>query len=435
MNTPSWYWNTSTASWQTAAYDGTGGFATPPGNYTVMAVSTLNNVRENYRNVGADYTGKTVSATYAITIAGSPVLIDFNANPPAGDAPLTVRFNVTRNVTSPTRWNWRFGDGGRFNTSVSAQRNTTHLYANPGVYTVNLSITNASGTYSTSKPAYINVTPVQPFTVSGTVYYTGAKTGTIHIEIYNQTLAGGLLPSATVTLPSPGSYTIPAPNETCWMLAWMDVGDKGYQGTDDPVGSPVNKSMEYRPDTIVAKGNVTGIDITLYEIAHTDSAQFQITADSTAHAQNNSLSHGIYPVESDRGLNINGNPDGVFIIDTMNVKVTGSNFTTADPSAVGNSTRSPVELSGRYALQPWNPMDVGWWGVDSPGETRDIPISLNRKVNQSVFSEPGYQKFRFNVSFENTSGDWIYGRISTGGNYSGTNTSLLTGASRPMPRC
>jgi PKD repeat protein len=156
VNIPSWYWNTSTASWQTAAYDGTGGYATPPGTYTIRAVSILNNMRDNYRNAGNDFTGKTVSPIYTITLFEGAV--NFTANTTTGVTPLTVRFNITQTVISPTKWNWTFGDGVNFITTVSTQRNATHTYSTSGLYTVNLTVTNATGSYMALKPAYINVT-------------------------------------------------------------------------------------------------------------------------------------------------------------------------------------------------------------------------------------------------------------------------------------
>ena len=209
------------------------------------------------------------------------------------------------------------------------------------------------------------------------------------------------------------------------MIAWMDVGSKGYMTGDDPWGSPINKSVLYRPDTIVVKANTTGIDITLYEIAVTNYGQFMISDSKVAFTDNNSLMHGEYPVELSRDLNINGDNSGAFIIDNMKIRVTGSNIAFADSNAVWNSTSVKWHYPDRYPLQPGNPMDVGVWTLDTQGVTEDIPISIARRVNQSIFSAPGYQRLRFNASFENTTANFTYMRISTGGNNSFCNSSLL----------
>ena len=48
-------------------------------------------------------------------------------------------------TNSPSSWSWNFGDGG-----TSTQQNPQHTYSNPGNYTVNLTVTNATGFNSTS---------------------------------------------------------------------------------------------------------------------------------------------------------------------------------------------------------------------------------------------------------------------------------------------
>jgi hypothetical protein len=50
----------------------------PEGTYTVSAESTLNNMKANYRMYGADYTGKTVSQAYTITLVTDRVKIEAN---------------------------------------------------------------------------------------------------------------------------------------------------------------------------------------------------------------------------------------------------------------------------------------------------------------------------------------------------------------------
>jgi len=74
VSTALWTWGeTSTPaapySWDTNALDpSTGLYEYPAGTYTVWAESLLNNMKENYRINGADYTGKTVSRICTITL-------------------------------------------------------------------------------------------------------------------------------------------------------------------------------------------------------------------------------------------------------------------------------------------------------------------------------------------------------------------------------
>lgn len=47
---------------------------------------------------------------------------------------------------TPTAWSWDFGDGG-----TSTARNPSHAFANPGTYSVSLTVSNASGSNSVSR--------------------------------------------------------------------------------------------------------------------------------------------------------------------------------------------------------------------------------------------------------------------------------------------
>ncbi|HII98396.1 MAG TPA: PQQ-binding-like beta-propeller repeat protein [Methanoregula sp.] len=156
VNVQPYFWGSSgTYSWKTNATDN--GIALyPDGTYTVQAESTLNHMKDNYKNAGADYTGKTVSAIYTITLAsgtGAPVA-GFAATPTSGTAPLTVVFTDT-STGSPTEWNWTFGDGDATNATV---QNPVHTFVTAGTYTVSLNATNAGGSNTTVRIGYITAT-------------------------------------------------------------------------------------------------------------------------------------------------------------------------------------------------------------------------------------------------------------------------------------
>ena len=48
------------------------------GTYTISAESNLNNMKDNYKSGGADYTGKTVSQAYTVTLVSDTVKIEAN---------------------------------------------------------------------------------------------------------------------------------------------------------------------------------------------------------------------------------------------------------------------------------------------------------------------------------------------------------------------
>ncbi|MFA5212926.1 MAG: PKD domain-containing protein, partial [Methanoregula sp.] len=85
--------------------------------------------------------------------AGSPTapVASFTASPTTGTAPLAVTF-TDASANTPTSWLWDFGDG-----STATTQNATHTYTTFGTYTVNLTVTNAAGSNTTTKTGYISV--------------------------------------------------------------------------------------------------------------------------------------------------------------------------------------------------------------------------------------------------------------------------------------
>jgi len=84
---------------------------------------------------------------------------DFIGEPVSGSAPLTVLFNDTSIGADITAWSWTFGDGNVTNATL---QHPVHSYIEAGLYNVSLAVTNASGTNTTEKLAYINVIAAEP---------------------------------------------------------------------------------------------------------------------------------------------------------------------------------------------------------------------------------------------------------------------------------
>ncbi|HPQ75772.1 MAG TPA: PKD domain-containing protein [Methanoregulaceae archaeon] len=116
----------------------------------------------------------------AVTVVTTPVA-SFYGEPTEGTAPLLVQFTDTSDG-NPKKWLWQFGDG-----SYSFQQNPYHLYRNPGIYTVKLTVTNSAGSDTVTMTDYIVVTslPVADFSANRTsgvvpmaVQFTDKTTGT-----------------------------------------------------------------------------------------------------------------------------------------------------------------------------------------------------------------------------------------------------------------
>ena len=134
----SWYWDFGDGINSKHAMNATHTF-TKPGNYTVGL--TVENTEGNSTATKPGY--------IVVTDPNAPGA-NFNSNVTEGYAPLTVQFNdISQKATSRT---WDFNGDGQ---PESSDLNPVYVYANPGTYTVNLTVNNENGT--ASKTAAINV--------------------------------------------------------------------------------------------------------------------------------------------------------------------------------------------------------------------------------------------------------------------------------------
>jgi PKD repeat protein len=129
---------------------------------TASGIAAAGLYANNGTAAGTPPSGPAVSATDPSHYYGVvPVEAGFEANAPGGTAPLTVQFTDASSGDGLAGWSWDFGDGG-----TSTEQSPVHVYADPGTYTVTLSITGASGTDSETKIDCITVTSgVQVLTV------------------------------------------------------------------------------------------------------------------------------------------------------------------------------------------------------------------------------------------------------------------------------
>jgi PKD repeat protein len=118
-----------------------------PGTYTV----TLSVIGQS----GSD------SVTKTLVVNGQPAVdlnADFGYTPsnPDNFAPLLVAF-TDQSTGKVVKWTWQFGD-----KTTSNEQNPTHYYADPGTYTVTLSIIGQSGSDSVTKTLVVATPPPKP---------------------------------------------------------------------------------------------------------------------------------------------------------------------------------------------------------------------------------------------------------------------------------
>jgi len=134
--------------------------------------------------------GTTGTAAITGNLLQSPVA-QFTADIPVGTAPLPVGFtDMSEGV--PTAWIWNFGDG-----TTSSIQNPTHTYAS-GIYTVNLTITNAAGTSTKIYENYITAYASKKTLTYGGDGLTGTDVASLNVSEFaayggTQSLSGNTL--------------------------------------------------------------------------------------------------------------------------------------------------------------------------------------------------------------------------------------------------
>ncbi|HEX2290271.1 MAG TPA: DNRLRE domain-containing protein, partial [Pseudonocardiaceae bacterium] len=83
----------------------------------------------------------------------TPPIASFTASPTSGTAPLQVSFSDTSSG-SPSSWAWDFDNDGTVDATV---QHPSYTYAEPGSYTVSLTVANADGSDVETKAGYISV--------------------------------------------------------------------------------------------------------------------------------------------------------------------------------------------------------------------------------------------------------------------------------------
>ncbi|MFA6225568.1 MAG: MEMAR_RS02690 family S-layer glycoprotein [Methanoregula sp.] len=82
---------TAPGYWVTDALDTSSNqYAYPVGTYKGWAESKLNNMKDNYKNAGSDYTGKTVSGTGTLTLTSNTVKIEANKDSVVRSKPFSI---------------------------------------------------------------------------------------------------------------------------------------------------------------------------------------------------------------------------------------------------------------------------------------------------------------------------------------------------------
>jgi PKD repeat protein len=236
---------------------------TVPGTYQVALQASNADGYSSTRKAGF----VTVTAPASFPVA------NFTGTPTSGTAPLGVTFVDTSSGTSITNRLWDFGDGNT--TSYVAATNPFHIYASAGQYTVNLTVTNASGSSSQLRTNYITVTSaglsssIGVFRPSTHSFYldangNGAWNGAVIDRAYNFGISTDLpisgdwnndgITEIGVFRPSTQSFYLDFNGNGIWNGTTIDRAYKFGISTDLPVSGDWNndgitKIGVFRPST------------------------------------------------------------------------------------------------------------------------------------------------------------------------------------------
>lgn len=155
--------------------------------------------------------------SYSI-FAQAPVA-NFSASATSGCG-VTVIIFEDLSTNNPTSLTWNFGIGGNQTPELRADRKYSFIYSTPGTYTVRLTATNASGSNTMEKTAYIRIyaNPTANFTISQTAQCQGdllqfndASTSDVAITSWAWNFGDGnvaTIQNPTHTYANTGTYSV-----------------------------------------------------------------------------------------------------------------------------------------------------------------------------------------------------------------------------------
>lgn len=139
----------------------------------------------------------------------------------------TVAF-TDQSTNAPTSWAWSFGDGGS-----AATQNPSHTYTAAGAYNVTLIATNANGSDTLVKTAYVNLVAPVTITATGSQVGCGQTTGSVTTTtaggtgtyVYDWT--GSAQNTANLSNVGAGTYTVTVTSGVCSATATATVTNTG----------------------------------------------------------------------------------------------------------------------------------------------------------------------------------------------------------------
>jgi PKD repeat protein len=292
-----------------------------------------------------------------------PPLVDFSGSPTSGGAPLMVTFTNLSNFA--TNYSWDFGDGG-----LSTGTNAVETYTNAGTYTVALTAIGPSGTNTTTKTNYIQVTNTPPaiasqpqdqtVSVGGTASFNVSATGTPPLS-FQWKHNGTNVPGATATvltvtnaqLADGGSYSVQVTNlggstisstanlSVVYLLGFISITGDPWTETFDEMGSAgTNTPLGWYVGTGTAE--ISGTTVTVGNGSSAISRSYNFGANGSPDRALGSVGGSSTPRDTEaRFVNVSGTN-----ILSINVSYTGEQWRFGGAGAVANTLTMQYSTDG-----------------------------------------------------------------------------------------
>jgi len=137
--------------------------------FTFTAIGTYS-IRLTATNAGGS---NTATKTNYITVTSLPAPVaTFSSTPTSGTSPLTVQF-TDESTNNPTSWKWEYRRLTGSWTQFSTAKDPSYTFADAGIYSIRLTVTNEGGSDTLTKPVCFTVLPLQPIALFTQDNYLG----------------------------------------------------------------------------------------------------------------------------------------------------------------------------------------------------------------------------------------------------------------------
>jgi len=386
-----------------------------PSTNPLTTPATIN--QSYYGGINATGGANGVSYSFTVQIGGATTTV------PTTDTPVTLT-------------------NGNGLTAQNSGGSTLFISGTPttaGSLTLLVTVSDSASDTPASQSYTINiVNPAAGYNVSGTVSYTGTKTGWIYLQLKNNNCDNCGQPG--IAIPAKGTYTIKGvPAGTYALKAFMDPFYYGAQNASDPTGSVSNIT--------VSSGDVSGANVTLTNpgtIAFSTTPTISVagTFATGAFVQLGNLPTDSNGVEKASSYNVRWSTDSF------------STYTEKSFPAIGGSN-SPYIVSGltnglsySFMVQAVAGSSTSGWSAATTAVTiANTPASGNNAVSGTV-TFPGTAVGPLYVGFYDQSTGKVYAKafatpvspqaysmyVPTGSNYfffgivDNNNSGVLSGA-------